>query len=133
MALNTFWESGPCRGSRDKDRKFRAELARLIQSTDCGTDDIIGFEILHVVNRRIDKHAATASCAESTIDSCAAICDHLVALGGTTAQFECASRSTNHENLVSASEVLAVSTITEILPCRLGGEFVDYFPAPTPS
>ena len=133
MALNTFWESRPRRGPRNKDRKLRSELVRIIQSTNSGTNDVIGFKILHVVDCRVDEQAATAASTESTIDSCAAIRDHLVALGSTSAQVECASRPTHNEYFVSASEVLAIPTITKILPCRLGRELVGNFSAPAMS
>jgi hypothetical protein len=133
MTLNTFWERRPRRGPRNKDRKLRAELVRIIQSTNSGTNHVIGFEILHVVDRWVDKQATTAASTESTIDSCAAICDHLVALGRTPAQVECASRPTNNEYFVSASEVLAIPTIAEILSGRVGRELIGNFSAPAPS
>ena len=133
VALNTIWEGRPCRGPRNKDRKLWAKLVRIIQSANSRTNNVVGFEILHVVNRRVDKQAATAASAESTIDPCAAICDHFVALGGTPTQVECASRPTNNRDFVSASEILAIPAITEILPCRLGRELVGNFSAPAPS
>jgi len=82
MALDVFRVRRPRRRPRHKDRKPRAELVRLIQSTVSGANDVIGFEILHVVDRRVDKQAATAASTESSIDCCVAICDHLVAVGG---------------------------------------------------
>jgi hypothetical protein len=133
VALNTYWESRPRWGPRYKHRKFRAELVRIIQSTNGNTNDVICFEILHIVDCRVNKQAATASSTESTVDSRAAICDHFVTLGCTLAQIECASRPTNNEYLVCASEVLTVPTITEILACRLGCKLVDNISATAPS
>jgi hypothetical protein len=133
MALNTFWESRPRWGTRNKDRKFRAELTRIIQSSDSDTNDVISFKVLHVVDRGIDKQAATAISTKSTIYPSPTICNHFVALRFTAEQINCASRPTDNENLVSASEVLTVPTITEILTRRRGRKFVDNFAAPAPS
>ena len=130
MALNTFRESRPRWGSRNKDRKLRAELVRIIQRTNSGTYDVVGLGIVHIVDRWVDEQAATATTTESTINSCAVVSNYLVALGCTLAQFECASRPTDNEDLIGASELLTVPTVTEVLTGWLGRKFVDDFPAP---
>jgi hypothetical protein len=133
MALNTLWESRPRRGSRNKDRKLWAELIRIIQRTNGGTDDVVSIRIKHIVNRRVDEQAATATTTKSTIDSCAIVGNYLVALRYTLAEFECASRPANYEYFVSARESLTVSTITEVLTGRRGRKLVDNFPTPAPA
>jgi hypothetical protein len=103
-ALNAFWEGRPLWGSRNKDCKLRAELIRIIQRSYSDSNNVIGIEIMLIVDRRVDKQAATASPAEGAVDSCAVVCNYLVASGCTPTQFEGASRPANDEYLVGASE-----------------------------
>ena len=104
MALNPFWEGGPLWGPRNKDCKVWAKLIRVIQRTYGHSNNIIGIEIMLIIDRRVDEQAATASPAKGTIDSRAIVCNYLIASGFTLGQFEGASRKANDEYLVSASE-----------------------------
>lgn len=104
MALNAFWEGRPLWGPRNKDRKFRTELIRIIQGTYSDSNNVVGIEVMLVVNRRVDEQTTTAISAEGTIDSCAVVCNYLVASGCAPTQSERASRPAGDEYLVSASE-----------------------------